>query len=213
MSTAVVLFGILGALLLGAVSPGPSFVLVSRIAVTASRRDGIAAALGMGLGGAVFGMLALAGLSALLLQVEGLYMVLKLAGGAYLLHLGLRIWRGAREPLPIDAAAPRLGPSPLRAFGFAFVTQISNPKTAVVYGGIFAALLPAAPPTWLLLVLPPMIFAVEASWYAIVALAFSADRPRAAYLRSKRWIDRLTGGVMGILGLRLLAEGLGARAP
>jgi len=51
MSTTAILFGILGALLIGAISPGPSFVLVSRIAITASRLDGFAAALGMGLGG------------------------------------------------------------------------------------------------------------------------------------------------------------------
>ena len=55
----------------------------------------VAAALGMGLGGALFGTLALAGLSALLLQVEWLYMTLKLIGGAYLVYLGIRMWRSA----------------------------------------------------------------------------------------------------------------------
>jgi threonine/homoserine/homoserine lactone efflux protein len=211
MSTTTVLLGILGALLIGAISPGPSFVLVSRIAITASRLDGLAAALGMGLGGALFGTLALAGLSALLLQVDWLYMTLKLVGGAYLVYLGLRIWRGANAPLAVDPTAAFERKSLVRSFGFAFVTQVSNPKTAIVYGSIFAALLPASAPHWLLLVLPPMIFAVEASWYAIVALAFSARRPRTAYLHAKKWIDRIAGAVMGALGLRLLLEGLRAR--
>lgn len=206
MSTTTILFGILGALLIGAISPGPSFVLVSRIAITASRLDGLAAALGMGLGGALFGTLALAGLSALLLQVEWLYMTLKLIGGAYLVYLGIRIWRGASAPLSVDTAVAFERKSVLRSFTFAFVTQISNPKTAVVYGSIFAALLPASPPHWLLLALPPMIFIVEASWYAIVALAFSANKSRAVYLHSKTWIDRIAGAVMGALGLRLLMQ-------
>jgi threonine/homoserine/homoserine lactone efflux protein len=212
VSTTAILFGILGALLIGAVSPGPSFVLVSRIAITASRVDGLAAALGMGLGGAAFGTLALVGLSALLTQVDWLYMTLKLVGGAYLVYLGVRIWRGATAPLAVDAAGAFERRSVLRSFAFGFVTQISNPKTAVVYGSIFAALLPASPPQWLLLALPPMIFAVEASWYAIVALAFSATRPRAAYLHSKKWIDRIAGAVMGALGVRLLMESLPARS-
>ena len=206
MSTTTILFGILGALLIGAISPGPSFVLVSRIAITASRLDGLAAALGMGLGGALFGTLALAGLSALLLQVEWPYMTLKLIGGAYLVYLGIRIWRGASAPLSIDTAAAFEKKSLLRSFTFAFVTQISNPKTAVVYGGIFAALLPASPPHWLLLALPPLIFFVEASWYATVALVFSANKPRAVYLRSKTWIDRIAGAVMSALGARLISE-------
>jgi len=135
-------------------------------------------------------------------------MTLKLAGGAYLVYLGIRIWRGANTPLSIDTFATFEGKSVLRSFSFAFVTQISNPKTAVVYGSIFAALLPASPPHWLLLALPPMIFLVEASWYAVVALAFSASTPRAVYLRSKIWIDRIAGAVIGALGVRLLMEGV-----
>ncbi|WP_313350839.1 LysE family translocator [Paracoccus sp. (in: a-proteobacteria)] len=208
MSATTVLFGILGALLIGAISPGPSFVLVSKIAITASRIDGLAAALGMGLGGALFGTLALAGLTALLLEVEWLYMTLKLIGGAYLVYLGIRIWRGASAPLSVDMAPTFERKSPLRSFTFAFVTQISNPKTAVVYGSIFAALLPVSPPHWLLLALPPAIFFVEASWYALVALVFSANKPRTVYLQFKTGIDRIAGAVMGALGVRLLMEGM-----
>lgn len=172
MSTTAALFGILGAILIGAISPGPSFVLVSRIAITGSRLDGLAAAAGMGLGGALFGILALPGLSALLLQVEWFYMTLKLIGGAYLVYLGIRIWRGADAPLSADTSVVFQRKSVWRSFTFALVTQISNPKTAIVYGSFFAALLPASPPDWLLLSLPPMIFLVEAAWYAAVALAF-----------------------------------------
>jgi threonine/homoserine/homoserine lactone efflux protein len=53
----VSLLSILGALILGCISPGPSFVFVTRTAVALSRRDGIAAALGMGLGAATIVML------------------------------------------------------------------------------------------------------------------------------------------------------------
>lgn len=202
--SAAVLASIIGALLIGAISPGPSFVLVSRIAVTASRLDGLAAAVGMGFGGAMLSTLALAGLNALLLQVHWLYVALKVIGGAYLVYLGVRIWRGASEPIVMPQTDDPRRPSRFRSFSFAFITQISNPKTAIVYGSIFAALLPASPPDWLLFTLPPLIFAVEASWYAAVALAFSANHPRSIYLGSKRWIDRITGTVMGGLGLSLI---------
>lgn len=213
MSAAISLLGILGALLIGAISPGPSFVLVSRIAVTTSRLDGLAAAVGMGLGGAVFGTLALVGLGALLLQVEWLYTALKLIGGAYLVHLGVRIWRGASDPLAVPETAALGRKSALRSFSCAFVTQLSNPKAAVVYASIFAALLPASPPVWMLAALPPLIFAVETSWYAAVALAFSANRPRAVYLGSKKWVDRVAGAVMGALGARLIVESIHPQRP
>jgi threonine/homoserine/homoserine lactone efflux protein len=200
-----VFLSILGALLLGAMSPGPSFVMVSRLSIAASRRDGLAAAVGMGVGGAMFAGLALVCLTALLMQVTWLYLCLKIAGGAYLIYLGFRIWRGASEPLAFapDQSASRNLP---RSFAVALMTQLSNPKTAVVYGSIFAALLPPAPPLWMLLTLPPLIFCIEAGWYSAVALAFSAEKPRAAYLRSKTWVDRAAGAVMAALGIRLLIE-------
>lgn len=207
MSATLALLAMLGTLLLGAISPGPSFVLVSRIAVTQSRARGLAAALGMGLGGALFATLALLGLVALLLQVEALALLIRVAGGLYLMWLGWRIWRGADAPLAVEAHAQVNSAAPGglgRAFLLALGTQLSNPKTALFYGSIFAALLPQGMPGWLPIVLPPLVFLVEAGWYALVAVAFSAATPRAAYLRSKGWLDRAAGAVMAALGLRLL---------
>ena len=59
-STAIIT--ILAALLLGAMSPGPSFVIVARNAIGLSRGDGLATALGMGIGGVFFSGIALLGL-------------------------------------------------------------------------------------------------------------------------------------------------------
>src|SRR6266851_1675141 len=188
---------ILGAVTLGAVSPGPSFVFVVRTSLALSRRDGIAAALGMGAGGVIFAGLALFGLQAVLAKIAWLYAALRLAGGLYLLYLAFRLWRGAAEPIVVPSSAERRAPGPLRSFCLGLATQLSNPKTAVVYGSIFAALLPPA---------PPAVMLIEIGWYTIVAVTFSSERPRAAYLRGKRWIDRAAGAVMGALGLRLMIE-------
>lgn len=204
-ASVIALLSILGALTVGAMSPGPSFVLVARTSIAVSRRAGMAAALGMGVGGMTFAALALLGLHTLLTQVGWLYLALKVAGGLYLIHLAVRIWRGAAEPIRVpDGTGEEAGLG--RSFWFALATQLSNPKTAIVYGSIFAALLPSAPPAWVLLALPPAVFLIEAGWYTIVAVAFSAGRPRAAYLRSKAWIDRVAASVIGALGLRLAFE-------
>ena len=212
MPDIAVLLAIAGALAIGAMSPGPSFVLVSRIAVTASRPNGLAAALGMGVGGATFGVLALAGLSALLQQVEWLHLSLKILGGAYLIYLAIRIWRSATTPLVVGELGAGQKRPAARSFWIGLATQLSNPKTAIYYASIFAALLPAKPAEWLLFALPPTIFLIETSWYAVVALAFSSSGPRTAYLRFKAWVDRIAGAVLGALGARLLLDGLPARS-
>lgn len=201
------LIGIVAALTVGVVSPGPSFVMVARTAVAASRIDGLAAALGMGVGGSVFATAALLGLHGLLLAVPALYVALKVAGGLYLIYLGVRIFQGARQPLAVDSSAATGGTASwARAFALGFATQISNPKTAIVYASVFAAFLPAATTLVFNVTLVALVFAVESSWYALVALALSSDAPRNAYLRYKAWVDRLAGGVMIALGLKLITS-------
>ncbi len=207
MSAPLAFLAIIGALALGVVSPGPSFVLVVRTALAMSRRAGLAAALGMGVGGVVFACLALLGLHAVLAHTGLASLVLKLIGAAYLGWLAWRLWRGAAEAMTLPSApAHTAGGGFGRAFAIGLATQLSNPKCAIVYASVFAALLPTPTPGGFLLALPPVVFVLEAGWYALVALACSADRPRAAYARAKAWIDRGAAAAMGGLGLRLVIE-------
>jgi threonine efflux protein len=159
-------------------------------------------ALAMGGGGVLFAVLALIGVHVVLSTVPLLYGLLKLFGGAYLVYLGWNLWRHAAKPIALVDA----GSSSQRSFWLALLTQLSNPKTAVVYASVFVSLLPQEMLLWTTLVLPPLIFCIEAGWYAVVALALSAPAPAAAYLRWKAYIDRAAGGVMGLLGLKLIHD-------
>jgi threonine/homoserine/homoserine lactone efflux protein len=93
-----------------------------------------------------------------------------------------------------------------KSFAMALATQLSNPKIVAVFGAVFAALLPADPPLWLDLALPPLIFCQETLWYGLVALAFSAAAPRAMYLRARTVIDRMASTIIGLLGVRLILD-------
>jgi threonine/homoserine/homoserine lactone efflux protein len=197
------LAGVLGALAVGVVSPGPSFLMVARISVARSRKDGLAASVGMGVGGVVFALLALLGMRTLLLTVPTLYFALRLLGAVYLIYLGIRIWLGAARPLG-DVAGAVTQSSVAGSFARGLLTQLSNPKTAVVYGSIFAALLPPDLPKLAVWLLPWLVFVIETSWYSIVAVALSSASPRQLYLRSKTVIDRVAGGVLTLLGVKLL---------
>lgn len=206
MDTNLAVASALGALALGAMSPGPSFILVARIAVTKSRADGLAAALGMGVGAVLFAGLAMVGLQTLLAAAPQLYVWLKVLGGIYLLSLALRMWRAAGETLVFNDDASSQRGARTAAFAQGFFTQVSNPKTTVVYGSIFAALLPQDLPLSIMAWMPLLVFSVEGGWYALVAVGLSSALARDTYLRSKRGVDRLAGGVMGVLGIRLIAS-------
>jgi len=91
-----------------------------------------------------------------------------------------------------------------RSFWVGLSTQLSNPKTAIFYGSIFAALLPQHPPAWCYAVLPPAVFAIEAGWYTVVAVFFSSRHARELYAKAKKGIDRVAATAIAALGLRLI---------
>ncbi len=211
MELSAAILSIAVALTLGAMSPGPSFLMVARTSLAVSRKDGLAAAVGMGVGGAFFSVVALLGLLALLAAVPLLHLALKVLGGTYLAYLGYCIWRSAQQPLVV-ANDPMPGPpaQAWRSFLLGLVTQVSNPKTAIVYASVFVSLLPSDVPLAVLVALPLMIFAIETIWYSVVALALSAPLPRTRYLASKAWLDRAAGAIMTVLGFKLIFD---ARQP
>lgn len=197
--------GILGVLSLGIMSPGPSFVLVARTSVAVSRRNGLTTAIGMGLGSAVFASLTLLGLQAVLLSVPLLYMLLKVLGGIYLIYLAIVIWRNSRQSVELKSASKNSADL-YNSFKLGLITQLSNPKTAIFYGSIFAALLPPNLPDITLLILVSTIFFLEAGWYSLVAFVLSSKTPRQIYLNLKQVLDRLASGVIGVLGLKLIYD-------
>jgi threonine/homoserine/homoserine lactone efflux protein len=198
---------ILLALLAGVLSPGPSFVMAARTAVARSRADGLALSVGLGLGATLIAGLCLAGLHAVLTAVPLLYVVLKVVGGLYLAWMAWNIWKAAPQPLVIEMENAELQRASLWAsFRLGLYTQLSNPKAAVVYGSVFAALLPPQFPLAAALLVMLGVMVMETGWNAIVVLVLSSSKPRSVYLSAKTLIDRLAAGVMGALGVRLITS-------
>ncbi len=206
MDTILTIASIMAVLAIGVVSPGPSFLLVARSAVAYSRGAAMVSAFGMAVGATILSIAALFGLHALLNQIPAAYLGLKVFGGLYLIYLAFMTWRSATSPLQdgMNRTSGDAGRS--HHFWLAAGTMLSNPKAAVQYGVIFAAMLPRAPSATLVAALPLAVFALEASWYLVVALVLSAPSPRGAYLRLKTQIDRTVGVVLSILGVRLLVS-------
>ncbi|UTH72636.1 LysE family translocator [Chromobacterium sp. IIBBL 290-4] len=201
------LLAIAAALAVGVASPGPSFIMIVRTAAGTGRSNGLLSALGMGIGGMLFAIASLLGLHGLLLAVPSLYIALKVLGGLYLAYMGFQIWQGAKKPLEAaisnDPSSPALSPRYLLQ---GLSTQLSNPKTAVVYASVFAAFLPNETTLAFKCGLAATVFCIESGWYALVATLLSMAGPRASYLRGKKWLDRAAGGIMAALGLKLAAS-------
>lgn len=190
--------------LLAAISPGPAVLMSARTGVTEGLRTGTFLAFGIGLGAVIWAMAALFGLAIVFQAAPALLWALKIIGGAYLLHMAWGMWRDAAQPLNM-AETGRLPRTALSAFRLGVVTQLTNPKPAVMFSAIFIGTVPPQTPLWVYAALLTVVFLNEALWNILVARIFSFERTRSGYINLKTIIDRGFGGMLAILGLKIAA--------
>lgn len=192
--------------MLGTMSPGPSFILTAKTAVGKSRKEGFGVAIGLAVGAVCFTLMAIYGLYAILETVPIIYGFLKLLGGMYLLYLAYKMWKHADQLLDVETSIDMKPKSFLKAILFGLVTQLCNPKTAIIIGSIFAALLPAQLPSFGEFFLCLLAFLTDLIWYSFVVLLLSTNKAQKVYLQFKKYIDRGAGSVLGVLGLKLAID-------
>lgn len=190
----------------GTMSPGPSFILVAKTAVSKPFSEGIGVSIGLSIGAVFFTLLAIFGLYALFETVPFLYGIFKLFGGVYLLYLAYKIWKHSDEPLSMDMKLENSSKGFFKAMLFGFLTQISNPKTAIIIGSIFAALLPNELPAYSELLLCLIAFFIDAIWYSIVVFLLSTKKSQKIYLQFKKYIDRVAGTLLAALGIKIALD-------
>ena len=195
---------------LAMLSPGPNVLVVTQAALADSRRAGVWTAFGIAAGTAVWSSAALFGLGVLFAQAPWLTLGVGLLGGAYLIYLGMRLWRGAhRDPFALATpAARRPARSAVQAFRVGALTNLTNPKALVFFASVFAALLPAALPLAIRLAAIGIVVANAAAWHVGLACFFSIRGTQRVYARVKPWVDRTAGAMLIGLGLRLLFTSL-----
>ena len=114
-----------------ALMPGPAMLYAAARTLAGGKRAGLMASLGLHAGGYVHVIAAAAGLAILFHAVPPLFMAMKLAGAAYLVWLGLSLFR-YRDP--VGASRPEFAPaSATRAFAQSVAVEVLNPKTAIFF--------------------------------------------------------------------------------
>ena len=187
-----------------AVIPGPNMIYLASRSITQGRRAGLVSLGGTAVGFGVYLVAAVAGLSTLFASVPLAYITVKLVGAVYLVYLAWTILKpGGRSVFSPDTDIKPAGHS--RLFLMGFLTNLLNPKIAVLY----AALLPQfidvdAGPVWLqMLQLGGVQIAVGVAVNGVVV--FAASSISRSLARSPRLVaaQRFTaGGLLGVFALR-----------
>lgn len=194
------------ALLLG-IAPGPGVLYVLSRSLAQGRGAGLASAAGLAGGGLLHVAAAALGLSAIFAASPTLYQIVKLAGAAYLIYLGISEWRqaGTAQAAPRAARQASLGRIALQGV----LVEALNPKTAL----FFLALLPqfVAPAQGAvasqMLLLGGFVTLVTLS--VDLAVAFGSGSIAALIARRplvQRIQARLSGSILCALGLRVALD-------
>lgn len=200
-----------GLCLVLSVTPGPDTFLVLRIALNRPSA-GIAAAAGSAMGAIAWAALVGVGLAAILEQSAELFRWVKIAGGLYLLYLGVSSFiksrkaaksaaagEGANEPLPY---------SRLSALGAGALSTLLNPKVGLVYLAVVPQFIPHGGDTMGTSLILGVVVAVIAFAYLsmIAVVAFKAmrwlKRPKVSTV-----VERVSSGVIAGLGVGVVASG------
>ncbi|MFF3012730.1 LysE family translocator [Streptomyces sp. NPDC057939] len=214
-----------GVLALLTVVPGPDMAIVTRRAVSRGRADGLRTVGGIAAGLLLWGALTVAGLAALLAASAEVYLVVKLAGAAYLCFLGVRSLHrpgaggeplegtgdgardGAGAPVKATGTGPGTGTAATSAGGAwrtGLIANALNPKIAVFYTGLLPSLAPEGLPAaagMALLVLVHVVLTV--AWLSTYVYVLSRARRFFARPRVRRTMDRVTGVVLIGFGVRV----------
>jgi threonine/homoserine/homoserine lactone efflux protein len=191
-------------------TPGQDTALTIRNTLAGGRRSGIATAVGVSLGQAVWTIAASAGVVTLLAASEPAFRALKLAGAAYLVYLGAQsIYAAVRRRHEHATAAPQPVGTSLtsrKALRQGVLSNLGNPKMAVFFASLLPQFAPGGSGAFPVLLGLGLLFCLlTLAWLALYAVAISkASRLLVGPVR--RALDAVTGVVLVLFGARLAAE-------
>jgi threonine/homoserine/homoserine lactone efflux protein len=187
--------------------PGPTVLLVISYALGHGRKVAFATVAGVTLGDFTAMTASMLGLGALLAASATIFAILKWAGAAYLIYLGIKLWRvPAAAQDDVDGAAAVSSEKPLRIFLHACLVTALNPKSLIFFVAFLPQfLVPQAPLAPQLMIFEAtflVLATLNASFYALLA-AMARNQIRRP--RVQRIVNRTGGSLM--IGAGVLAAG------
>ncbi len=188
------------------ITPGPDTFLILRYALR-DVRTGIAAGIGSSMGYLLWAAAIGLGLAALMEQSATAYRIVKVAGGLYLLYLGvvalIRLRRAGGLAKDVMAVERR---SVLPALGAGFMSTSLNPKVGLFFIAVVPQFLPAGNAHFMSTIVLGAISALCAVLY-LVALSLVSNRAVAWLRRPKvtKALERTSAGVLAAFGIATLA--------
>lgn len=191
--------------LLAAAAPGPDFVLVSQQTLSNGKRAGLLCSVGIALGLSIHILYSSLGLAAIIANSSSALWGIKLLGGGYLIYLGvsgLRARTRSAEDMAVGQVAQQ---SALKTIGLGFLCNALNPKAPIYFVSLFTIVLSQNTPAQHLLIYGLWMMALQLAWFSLLTMLLSRPAVTSKFQRMGHWLDRIAGGAMLLLGIKVLA--------
>jgi threonine efflux protein len=189
---------------LAAASPGPDFVFVSQQTLANGRRTGLLCSLGIALGLSVHIAYSAFGLAAIVAHSSELLWWVRILGGSYLIYLGSKGLR-ARASAGYQIKGTKSSPgSSLKTIGAGFLCNALNPKAPIYFLSLFTLVLAPDMPLYQIAIFGLWIMFIQLCWFSFVVMVLSIPSVNSKFQKAGHWIDRLLGGAMVLLGIKVL---------
>jgi len=204
------LLAFLGISALVIATPGPDTAITIRNSLAGGRAAGLATAAGVAVGQAIWAFATSAGIVALLVACEPLFLAVRYAGAAYLVWLGLQSLSAACRPASREATKPMptaRGLAPGAAFRQGVLSDLGNPKMAAFFTSLLPQFVPLGTANFEGLAALGLVFSlVTLLWLAAYALAVARVGTWLRRPTIRRTLEGVTGAALVGLGLKLAAE-------
>ena len=198
------LLSVSGIMLVALISPGPDFAVVVKNSLLYSRKTALLTALGIALGVLTHVFYALLGLGFLIKSTPWLFHSIKYVGVGYLLYIGYKGLRAKKANLEFDSVKRLDDISPQKALWSGFLTNALNPKCMLFFVSLFSIVVSPDTPRIVMMAYGLTNFIETLVWFSFVAFCLSGKRTREKFKAAGHWVERITGGVLVGLGIKLL---------
>ena len=186
---------------MGAMSPGPSLAVVLRNTISGGRTQGVMTGIGHGIGFGIYAMLAVTGLSAILLADESNFELLQWGGAVVLLWLSYNMltYRPTGEKEEHESSGRR-------GFVEGFMIAFLNPKILVFLVAVFSQFLDPEMDDMDRFIMAFIAGLIDTVWYVLVAAFLSGTVIIDKLRDNSTLIDRMIGTVLLILAFVLISK-------
>ncbi len=190
--------------LLAAASPGPDFILVSQQTLANGKKAGLMCSIGIALGLSIHIIYSALGLAAIIANSESALWTIKILGGCYLLYLGFNGLKAKPDNSVSNKQTRAIKYSNKKSIGIGFLCNALNPKAPIYFVSLFTVVLSPDMPIYQIAIYGVWMMIIQLAWFSTVVMLLSRPSINQKFKKFGHWVDRVLGGAMIALGIKLI---------